>query len=92
MFPEGTRSTTGRTQPFKLGVPALVAGRDVAVVPCYLEGAFDAWPKGKRFPRPKKIRLIIGAPCSYANFSADKKDLGLIASELHHAVKVLAAQ
>jgi len=92
MFPEGTRSTTGETQPFKLGVSALVAGRDVAVVPCYLQGAFEAWPKGKRFPRPKKIRLIVGEPCSYANFSTDKKDRCTIASELHQAVKLLAAQ
>jgi len=92
MFPEGTRSTTGETQPFKLGISALVAGRDVAVVPCYLQGAFEAWPKGNRFPRPQKIRLIIGAPCSYAKFSADKKGLGVIASELHEAVKLLAVQ
>jgi len=92
MFPEGTRSTTGETQPFKLGISALVAGRDVAVVPCYLQGAFEAWPKGKRIPRPKKIRLIIGSPCSYARFSTEKKDLGRIASELHEAVKLLAIQ
>jgi len=92
LFPEGTRSTTGETQPFKLGISALVAGRDVAVVPCYLQGAFEAWPKGKRFPRPNKIRLIIGAPCSYVKFSAGKKDLGLIASELHQAVRILAAR
>lgn len=90
MFPEGTRSRNGDTQPFKLGVSALVAGRDVAVVPCYLQGAFDAWPKGKRFPRPRKIRLIIGVPCSYAKFSADKKNLSVIASQLHEAVKILA--
>ena len=92
MFPEGTRSTTGETHPFKLGVPALVAGRDVAVVPCYLQGTFEAWPKGQRFPRPGKIRLVIGTPCSYPQFSTEKRDLGLIASELHEAVKILAAQ
>ena len=89
MFPEGTRSTTGRTQPFKLGVSALVAGRDVTVVPCYLDGAFNAWPKSRRLPRPKKIRLIVGAPRNYLSYTADKAELGMIASELEQAVKLL---
>ena len=35
IFPEGTRSTTGEVGEFKSGIGALVAGRDVAVVPCF---------------------------------------------------------
>src|SRR5438270_934906 len=66
IFPEGTRSTTGQTQEFKPGIGALVAGRDVSVLPCYLDGTFDAWPKGSRFPRPRKIRLVVGAERNYA--------------------------
>jgi len=91
LFPEGTRSTTGRIQQFKPGVGALVAGRDVVVVPCYLEGAFQAWPKGQYFPRPKKVRLIVGAPRNYAASRADKGDISSIAAELHSAVESLAA-
>jgi len=34
IFPEGTRSKTGELQDFKPGIGALVAGRDVAVLPC----------------------------------------------------------
>src|SRR5215212_11765236 len=60
LFPEGTRSTTGETHVFKPGVAAVVAGCDAAVVPCFLQGTYQAWPKGHRFPRPKKIRLIVG--------------------------------
>src|SRR4029077_15680799 len=62
IFPEGTRSKTGETQEFKSGIGALVAGRDVPVLPCYLQGTFRVWPKGRRLPRPGKIRLIVGAP------------------------------
>jgi 1-acyl-sn-glycerol-3-phosphate acyltransferase len=40
IFPEGTRSTNGRIQEFKCGIGALVAGRDVSVVQCYLDGEF----------------------------------------------------
>jgi 1-acyl-sn-glycerol-3-phosphate acyltransferase len=92
IFPEGTRSQTGETREFKSGIGALVAGRDVNVLPCYLDGAFQAWPKGHRLPRPKKVRLIIGAPRNYQARSSDKSDICAIASELCDAVKRLAAE
>jgi 1-acyl-sn-glycerol-3-phosphate acyltransferase len=89
IFPEGTRSETGETREFKLGIGALVAGRDVAVLPCYLQGAFRAWPKGRHLPRPKKVRLIVGAPRIYSSRKANKTDICRIAAELRHAVKEL---
>ena len=92
LFPEGTRSTTGRMQEFKPGVGALVAGRDVAVVPCYVQGAFEAWPKGKCLPRPKKVRLLVGTPRSYACSRRDRAGIALIAAELRSAVEALGAQ
>jgi 1-acyl-sn-glycerol-3-phosphate acyltransferase len=89
IFPEGTRSKTGETREFKSGIGALVAGRDVAVLPCYLQGTFRAWPKGRHLPRPRKVRLVIGAPRSYSSRKANKIDICTIAAELHHAVKTL---
>jgi len=89
IFPEGTRSMTGDLQEFKPGIGALVAGRDVAVLPCYLDGAHRAWPKGKRIPRPRKVRLIIGGPRSYAAMPSDKNSAQAIANELHEAVRAL---
>ena len=89
VFPEGTRSKTGETREFKSGIGALVAGRDVTVLPCYLQGAFNAWPKGRRLPRPKKVRLIVGAPRNYSSRNANKIDMCAIAAELHRAVKEL---
>lgn len=90
IFPEGTRSRTGAIGEFKPGIGALVAGSDVAILPCYLEGAFAAWPKGRRLPRPRKVRLIIGSPRHYAAHTADKTDISAIASELRTAVIELA--
>ena len=92
IFPEGTRSITGELQEFKPGIGALVAGRDVAVLPCYLDGAHRAWPKGKRIPRPRKVRLIIGAPRNYAAMPSDKTTNASIATELRAAVQQLAQQ
>ena len=89
IFPEGTRSTTGEVGEFKSGIGALVAGKDVAVVPCFIDGSFRAWPKGKRLPRPRKVRLIIGPPRNYRTRSADKVDICAVAAELRDAVNQL---
>ena len=89
IFPEGTRSTTGEVGEFKSGIGALVAARDVAVVPCFIDGSFRAWPKGRRLPRPRKVRLIVGAPRNYRTRTADKIDICAIAAGLRDAVNEL---
>ena len=89
IFPEGTRSTTGEVGEFKSGIGALVAGRDIAVAPCFIDGSFRAWPKGKRFPRPRKVRLVIGAPRNYRDHGTGKSDICAIATELRDAVNEL---
>ena len=89
IFPEGTRSATGEVGGFKSGIGALVAGRDVAVAPCFIDGSFQAWPKGKRFPRPRKVRLVVGTPRNYSNRGTDKIEICAIAAELRDAVNEL---
>ena len=92
IFPEGTRSRNGELQEFKPGIGALLVGRDIPVLPCFLDGASRAWPKGKRLPRPRKVRLIIGAPRNYASTLPEKGVSSAIAAELREAVKQLAEQ
>jgi len=89
IFPEGTRSKTGETQLFKSGIGALLAGRDVSVLPCYVQGTFRAWPKGRRLPRPGKVRLIVGTARNYAGRGGEKSETGAIARELQRAVQEL---
>jgi 1-acyl-sn-glycerol-3-phosphate acyltransferase len=89
IFPEGTRSTTGDVGEFKSGIGALLAGRDVAVAPCFIDGSFQAWPKGKRFPRPRRVRLVVGMPRNYRDRGTDKIGICAIAAELRDAVNEL---
>lgn len=89
IFPEGTRSTTGEINQFKSGIGALVAGRDVEVVPCFIDGSFRAWPKGKRLPRPRKLRLVVGPSRNYRHRTTEKADVCAIASELREAITEL---
>lgn len=66
IFPEGTRTTTGELQPFKLGVGILARELGVPIVPAYIDGAFEALPKGRTVPRPAPIRVRFGAPIAPA--------------------------
>ncbi|HEX6096327.1 MAG TPA: lysophospholipid acyltransferase family protein [Thermoanaerobaculia bacterium] len=85
LFPEGTRSATGEMAPFKPGIGYLTAGTNVPVVPCYLDGAFRAWPKGAWIPRPFRLELRIGEPLAFALESDPKA----VAGRLEEAVKSL---
>ncbi len=90
IFPEGTRST--RWRGCRSSSPASARSSPAAmcdVLPCYLDGAFRAWPKGVRLPRPRKVRLIIGAPRNYAGRARDKASINAIAAELRTAVQQL---
>jgi 1-acyl-sn-glycerol-3-phosphate acyltransferase len=90
LFPEGTRTADGELGRFKPGIGFLVGGSDIPVVPCYLDGAYRAWPKGKWIPRPRKLRLIIGTPLQFRDYTAEKEDAVKIAERLREAVAALA--
>jgi 1-acyl-sn-glycerol-3-phosphate acyltransferase len=89
IFPEGTRSATGEMGEFKPGVGLLVAGTSFPVVPCYLDGAGRAWPKGTLVPRPRKVSLRIGPPRQFAHLDRGKESALRIAAELREAVVAL---
>ncbi|MBI4227643.1 MAG: 1-acyl-sn-glycerol-3-phosphate acyltransferase, partial [Candidatus Omnitrophica bacterium] len=62
MFPEGTRSATGELQDARGGVGFIVKMTGAPVFPCYIAGAFEAWPRHAWVPRPRKIRVTYGPP------------------------------
>jgi 1-acyl-sn-glycerol-3-phosphate acyltransferase len=86
LFPEGTRSGSAEPGEFKSGVALLAAGRDIPVVPCHLAGTHAALPKGAWCPRPKALRLTIGAPRVYSRLPATKESAARICCELRQAV------
>jgi 1-acyl-sn-glycerol-3-phosphate acyltransferase len=48
IFPEGTRTRTGKMGNFKPGLGTLLLETNAAVCPIKINGAFEAWPAGKR--------------------------------------------
>jgi 1-acyl-sn-glycerol-3-phosphate acyltransferase len=90
LFPEGTRTRTGEMGEFKPGIGLLAAGSEIPVVPCHLAGAFEAWPKGSFFPRPRRLRLRIGEPRNYATLPPGRDSSVRISEDLRNAVMALA--
>jgi long-chain acyl-CoA synthetase len=66
IFPEGTRSTTGKLAHFRHGVSILALAKNVPVVPIYLDGLRDLRPKGAREIRVGPVQVRIGDPIRFA--------------------------
>jgi 1-acyl-sn-glycerol-3-phosphate acyltransferase len=63
IFPEGTRSKDGTIQNPHGGAGMIaVACENVAVVPVYIHGTFEAMPPKARFPKPRKVHVSYGEP------------------------------
>jgi 1-acyl-sn-glycerol-3-phosphate acyltransferase len=89
VFPEGTRGSGRTLGTFKPGVGTLLAGTAIPAVPCYLDGAAAALPKGAWLPSPRRISLTMGQPMTFTDRAADKKSATDIAAELRQAVLAL---
>ena len=65
IFPEGTRSRDGSLSEFKQTFTLLACEINVPVVPVAIDGAFEAFPRNRKFPHPfKKINVTYLPPIS----------------------------
>jgi 1-acyl-sn-glycerol-3-phosphate acyltransferase len=60
IFPEGTRSEDGKFKSVEGGVGFLAMKSQAYVVPVYIEGSYDAYPKGAKKVRLRPIRVYFG--------------------------------
>jgi 1-acyl-sn-glycerol-3-phosphate acyltransferase len=62
VFPEGTRSPDGELREGESGVGFLAMKSKAAVVPVYIDGTFEAFPKGVKMFRCRPVRTFYGTP------------------------------
>jgi 1-acyl-sn-glycerol-3-phosphate acyltransferase len=89
LFPEGTRSRDGTMGRFKPGVGMLVAGAPVPVLPCFIAGAFEAWPPERKRPRGGRVTVRIGGALRFDDLTNDRAGWEAVAERLHAAVSAL---
>jgi 1-acyl-sn-glycerol-3-phosphate acyltransferase len=62
LFPEGTRTLDGHLQNAKGGIGFLISKAGVPVLPCYIDGSYEAWPKGGKKIKSVPITITYGDP------------------------------
>lgn len=72
IYPEGTRSLTGKLQKAKTGTARLALAAKVPVVPVGLIGNFEILPKGKHIPKLKKAFINVGKPIYFPEYHGKK--------------------
>jgi 1-acyl-sn-glycerol-3-phosphate acyltransferase len=89
VFPEGTRSRTGRLLPFKKGPAVFAISSGTPVVPAYCAGTFGIQPKGSWFIRPRAVTIHFGAPLCVARLTHEDRDA--FTERLREAILALRA-
>jgi 1-acyl-sn-glycerol-3-phosphate acyltransferase len=65
IFPEGTRSHDGQLKAGKLGIGLLAMMGKVDILPCYIHGSYEMFPRHNRLPQPHKVHVYFGPLLRY---------------------------
>lgn len=96
IFPEGRRSVDENIGEFKRGVGILIKELNISVVPVYIKGSHQSWPRGLRLPRFYPLKVIFGRPLLAQELLERKEteslldDYAVIARRLKEEVRRLA--
>jgi long-chain acyl-CoA synthetase len=66
VFPEGKHSKDGKVSDFRSGIGLLAKNLAIPILPMRIDGLFEIKNAGKKFARPRKIRVLIGSPIRFA--------------------------
>ncbi|MGH9915285.1 MAG: lysophospholipid acyltransferase family protein, partial [Pyrinomonadaceae bacterium] len=92
IFPEGTRSLTGEICEFKSVIGYLALNCKVGILPIYLHGTYEAFPKGANFLKGRNVGARIGRFLEYEKLEEMTRDMArseayrLIAAYVRHQV------
>jgi long-chain acyl-CoA synthetase len=92
IFPEGTRSMTGVMADFKPVVGYLALHARVGILPIYLDGTYEAMPKGTTIIKNREVGARIGRFLSHEELEEMTKGLAraeayrLIAARVRHDI------
>jgi len=94
VFPEGERTITGQMNPLKPGIQLLIKRTKAPIVPVGIAGAFDAFPRSRKFPRFSPLfmpagrgtmAVSVGAPLDARHYLELPRDKLLV--ELQQAIQ-----
>ena len=89
-FPEEWRAPDGRLQRFLPGIGRLLLDTDARAVPCYIDGTFEAMPRGARFPKAHKVTVRFGPPIAASELAGPDATPEAVADALRAKVAALS--
>jgi len=88
LFPEGLRTLDGKIIEFKKGFGILAKESGATLVPAFIEGAFEAWPRTATFPKRHPIKVKFGKPLDIEKL--EKEGLKMGAKDSYNAICISA--
>ena len=86
LFPEGTRTRSGKLQPFKRGAFTLAAKSGVPVVPMTINNTFGIMPKGSLIVKRADILVVLEKPIPTDGLRTKEDELELM-EHVHKAIE-----
>ncbi|MDR1938221.1 MAG: 1-acyl-sn-glycerol-3-phosphate acyltransferase [Tannerellaceae bacterium] len=86
VFPEGSRSRTGKMERFKKGAFQMAADLHLPVVPITLNGPYKVMPIGSCMAKPHRMEMVIHPPVSTEGIEAGHKGLQQLAGHTHQII------
>lgn len=77
IFPEGTRSKTGKMGPFKRGAFMIAQHVNLPVIPISLSGCYEAWRPGRAYASRVPIHMHVGVPILLSDYPKDEPEVGM---------------
>jgi 1-acyl-sn-glycerol-3-phosphate acyltransferase len=86
LFPEGTRTSDGKLQPFKRGAFTLAAKSGVPVVPMTINNTYGIMPKGSFIVKRADISVVLERPILTVGLESKTDELELM-DRVHKAIE-----
>lgn len=95
IYPEGTRSPDGKLYRGRTGIARMALESKVSVIPVAMIDTEKVQPIGKRFPRIRRIGIVVGSPLDFTRFDGMEGDrivLRAVTDEIMYELAKLSGQ
>jgi 1-acyl-sn-glycerol-3-phosphate acyltransferase len=89
LFPEGTRSPDGKIGEIKPGFSLISRKSGASILPVVIDGAFEAWPRDKKYPGLGKVAIKYGTvkTCDEIKEMGEEKFAEMLTEEMRQLQK-----
>lgn len=95
IYPEGTRSPDGKLYRGRTGIARMALESKVSVIPVAMIDTEKVQPIGKRFPRIRRVGIVVGTPLNFNRFDGMEGDrivLRAVTDEIMYELAKLSGQ